>query len=245
MVSSATEGGPSAAPGSPLPFRLVVITDWAIGHDALLARVEAALAAGPGIAVQHRHPGVGARAFLEEGAALATLCARFGASLFVNARLDVALALGAHLHLPAHGLRPRDVRRALPQRWLSVAVHSADEARAAPGADLALVSPVFAPGSKPLDHRPPLGPHGYARLAAELSCPAFALGGITADTLFPGLPGVAVIGGVLSAADPRAAAAALLAGLSANGVETRASTSPPALVDERPCRATPRDDPPA
>jgi hypothetical protein len=33
-----------------LPFRLLIITDWGLG-DALLDRLEAALHAGPGIAV--------------------------------------------------------------------------------------------------------------------------------------------------------------------------------------------------
>jgi thiamine-phosphate pyrophosphorylase len=194
--------------------RLVVITDWSRGADWLLPRLERALEPGPKVAVQHRHVGIDARTFLEEGRALASLCARFGNALFVNGRLDVALALNAHLHLPSRMPPVADFRKWLgPRRWVSVAVHDADEARQASGADLALVSPVFAPGSKRDDPRAPLGVEGYRRLQAALPCPAFALGGVTpasASTL-PGADGFAAISGVLEAEAPADAVRALLA----------------------------------
>ena len=121
--------------------------------------------------------------------------------------------MGAHLHLPAGGLTPGDVRPHLPAgRLVSVAVHDAREAGEARGADLALVSPVFSPGSKPDDTRPTLGPEGFRRLADALPCPALALGGITPERagLLPGAYGFAVISGVLEAEDPVAAAKTLL-----------------------------------
>ncbi|MEW5738272.1 MAG: thiamine phosphate synthase [Myxococcota bacterium] len=195
-----------------LPFRLVVITDWRLPD--LPARVARALEAGPGIAVQHRHPGATDRQFFDEATALAPLCAKANAPLFVNRRLDVALAVGAHLHLPATGLRVADVRPFLPGKWISVAVHDEAEARDAAGADLALVSPVFPPGSKPEDTRPTLGADGLIRLAQGLP-PTFALGGIDAArlrTLGP-IAGAAVISAVLAAEDPRDSAAQLLATL--------------------------------
>ncbi|HET9451130.1 MAG TPA: thiamine phosphate synthase [Aggregicoccus sp.] len=197
---------------SALP-RLVVITDWRLPREQLLRALEQALAAGPGVALQHRHPEAPLRLFLEEARLLAALCERRGNPLFVNGRLDVALLVGAHLHLPAGGLRPADVRPLLPPgRLLSAAVHDAREAADAVGADLALVSPVFSPGSKPQDSRPVLGPAGFGALRAALPCPAFALGGITAQTAaaLPDAAGFAVISGVLGAADPAAAARALL-----------------------------------
>lgn len=196
-------------PDGPLPFRLIVVTDWA--RTDLVARLGAALAAGPGVAVQHRHPDVSGAQFAREAEALATICAQHGAPLFINGRLDVALALGAHLHLPAHGPSVDDVRPHLPRRWLSVAVHDEREARAAQGADLALVSPVFSPRSKPTDTRPTLGSAGLARLAAQVGLPVFALGGVDERSV-RGLAcaGAAVIGAVLDAVDPGAATAALL-----------------------------------
>lgn len=194
----------------PLPFRLLVITDWA--EPLLLPRLEAALRGRRGqVAVQHRHPGQGGRRLLEEGRALQALCEAEGAPLFVNGRLDVALALGAHLHLPAHGLPLAAVRPHLPGgRLVSVAVHGPAEAQA--GADLALVSPVHPPGSKPGDTRPPLGPEGFRALAARLGCPAFALGGLGPGRLagLEGAAGLAVMSAVTAAADPAAAVDALL-----------------------------------
>ncbi len=189
----------------------MVITDWRLPRPKLLAALERALEVGPEVAVQHRHPEAPARQFLEEARVLAALCRARGSPLFINGRLDVALLLGAHLHLPAHGLTPGDVRPHLPApRWVSVAVHDAREAREAHGADLALVSPVFSPGSKPEDTRPVLGPEGFARLAAALPCPALALGGLTPEraAALSGAAGAAVISGVLGAPDPARAARA-------------------------------------
>ncbi len=197
----------------PLP-RLVVITDWRLPRARLLGALERALEAGPGVAVQHRHPDAPARLFLEEARLLAELCRARGAPLFVNGRLDVALLVGAHLHLPAGGLTPSDVRPLLPSgRLVSLAVHDAAEARLAEGADLALVSPVYAPGSKPGDTRAPLGPEGFRSLADALPCPALALGGVNPEraATLRGAAGFAVISAVLEAPSPTEAARALLA----------------------------------
>ncbi len=198
--------------GSELPL-LIVITDWQIPGPRLLAALESALSLGPEVALQHRHPGAADRLLFEEGEQLAKLCGRFGNPLFVNGRLDVALLLGAHLHLPARAIKVGDVRPHLrPGTWISVAVHDADEALDASGADLALVSPVFAPGSKPTDPRPELGPEGFARLAEQTPCRSFALGGIAPGNAerVRGAFGFAAISSVLKDRDPKAAANALL-----------------------------------
>jgi thiamine-phosphate pyrophosphorylase len=150
------------------------------------------------------------RQFFDEAQRVARLCGDTGAPLFINGRLDVALALDAHLHCTSRSLTPRQVRPLLPATALvSTVVHG--EADDAAAADLALVSPVFAPGSKPDDTRPLLGVEGFARLAQRLPCPAFALGGLTttnAGTVKA--PGVAVISAVLRAASPAEAARRLL-----------------------------------
>lgn len=192
---------------------LIVITDWALPRDRLLAAVEALGALGPRVAIQHRHPGASVLQLLQEARVLARICERAGVPLFVNGRLDVALRVDAHLHLPAQGLRPSDARPHLPAgRWISAAVHDATEAANARGADVALVSPVFKPISKE-DPRRPLGVEGLEALAASTSARVFALGGIHAETAarIPERFGLASLGGVLHAADPLQAAKALLA----------------------------------
>jgi thiamine-phosphate pyrophosphorylase len=196
---------------TPLP-RLVLITDFARGEAAVLAAIERALSAGPGLAVQLRYPAAQTRTVFELGEKLKVLCDRAGAMLFASARVDLARALDCHLHLPASALRPSDVRAALGAgKLISCAVHDAEEAERAHGADFALVSPVWPAGSKHDDPRTPLGEDGYRALAAKLACPAYALGGVTPErlkSLRP--PGAAVVSYVLSVEDPAAAARELL-----------------------------------
>lgn len=204
------------------PLRLILITDWSLPAGRLLSTVDAALGVSAEVAVQHRHPGAGTRLFLEEARALRVVVDRHpGRRLFVNGRLDVALLVGADLHLPASAPPARELRPHLPPgRLISAAVHSEAEARDAAGADLALVSPVFSPGSKPGDSRPVLGPEGFRALAERLACPAFGLGGLTAERLpaVRGARGAAVIGAVFGAADPAAATRALLEALPRGGL---------------------------
>lgn len=198
---------------SPPGFRLLLVTDWA--RPDCLARVTDALAAGGPVAVQHRHPGATDRAFFDEGQRLAEACAARGVPLFVNGRLDVALALSAHLHLPTRALAPADVRPRHP-RWLSAAWHPLEEAVPPEGVDLLLASPVAAPGSKPGDARPRLGVDGFHRARALAGpVPVFALGGVDEPALRAladagPVAGAAVVSAVLGAPSPARAVEALL-----------------------------------
>ena len=142
--------------------------------------------------------------------------------VIVNDRVDVALAAGAagaHLgqdDLPLDALRPE----VPPGFLLGVSVGSALEAehvRAWP-ADYWSVGPCFATGNK-ADAGAALGPDGFAALArvAPEGMPVIGIGGITAGTaaqiICAGAAGVAVIGAVLGATDPEAAARELSASL--------------------------------
>lgn len=195
--------------------RLIVVTDWALPEDAHRAALEAVASLGPDVCIQHRDPGAPVRSFLERARWLAALTTRTGAQLAVNGRLDVALLVDAHLHLPVDAPRPREVRPWLASgRWISAAVHSEAELDEARGCDAVLLSPVFAPGSKPGDARPSLGPEGFARLAGIASpLPCFALGGMTPDRLasLVNCQGAAVQSGILQSPDPLAVARAFLA----------------------------------
>ncbi len=84
------------------------------------------------------------------------------------------------------------------------------------GADYVTLSPVFESASKP-GYGPALGPAGLHALAARLTIPVVALGGVgvgnAGTCLGAGAAGVAVMGAVMAAADPGAAAGKLLAAL--------------------------------
>ena len=154
---------------------------------------------------------------------LVGLGAPFGAKVTVNGDLAAARAVGAAgLHLPAGcdiGARLAEARHTLgPGALLGASAHDPDEALATAesGADYVTLSPIFESASKP-GYGPALGPAGLNVLAARLTVPVVALGGIGAGNagacLAAGAAGVAVMGAVMAAADPGAAAKALLAAL--------------------------------
>ncbi|MEX2226976.1 MAG: thiamine phosphate synthase [Dehalococcoidia bacterium] len=137
------------------------------------------------------------------------------AMLFVNSNVDAAIALGADgVHLPERALPTGAVRDRVGERMLiSRAVHSIDAAVRAEraGADVLQAGTLFATQSKP--GAPLLGPNGLSEVCAAVDLPVIAIGGIdaqnAAEALGAGAQGVAVIGAILNADEPREAAAAL------------------------------------
>lgn len=197
----------------PSPPELIVITDWSLPRHQLRAQIEALGGFEGRVALQHRHPGAPVLQFLQEARVLARTCETLGVPLFINGRLDIALRVGAHLHLPSRSLRPADARPLLPgDRWISAAAHDAAELEDAEGADFLLVSPVFRPTSKE-DSRPTLGVAGLEKLAARTQRRIYALGGVTPSSAvsIPSRFGLAAVGAVLHATDAHRAAEVLLA----------------------------------
>lgn len=146
------------------------------------------------------------------------LVAALPVPILVNDRADIALAAGAagaHLgweDIPLESLRPH-----VPAGFLlGLSVGSQEEADRALGlaADYWSIGPCFATPTKG-DAGPPLGPEGFAGLAARApeGLPVIGIGGITARNAAQisgaGAGGVAVIGAVLSAPEPETAARAL------------------------------------
>lgn len=134
--------------------------------------------------------------------------------LFVNDRLDVALAVGAAgVQLGAGSLDPEDARRLQPRWWIGKSVHDVAEAAAAGagGADYLLVGPLYRTATHP--EREPLG---LARLGAivALGLPVIAIGGVTPPRVGAvrraGAYGVAAIRALWDAADPGDAARQML-----------------------------------
>jgi thiamine-phosphate pyrophosphorylase len=120
--------------------------------------------------------------------------------LVVNARIDLAMAARAQgVHLPEADLPVSAARRLLGDRALvGRSVHSiaaALEAQAQ-GADYVVFGPIFASGSHP--EQPPVGIDALRELAAALSVPVLAIGGVDAERaagcMEAGAAGFAAIG---------------------------------------------------
>lgn len=203
--------------GTALVPRLHLITDRRL-VASLPERAAAALAGLPPrtVAVHLREKDLGGRELLALARRLRAACAAAGQLLFVNDRLDVALAAEADgVHLPSAGVPVADARRLLgPGRLLGVSCHSRPdvERAAAGGADYATFSPIFDTPSK-RRYGAPLGVAAL-REAAAVGLPLIALGGIDAgnapEVRAAGAAGVAAIRAWLAADDPAAAVRALL-----------------------------------
>lgn len=138
------------------------------------------------------------------------------ALIVVNDRADVAVAVNADgVHTGADDLPISMVRRVVgPRALLGRTAHDLAEARAAvlDGADCLGVGPCFPSHTKSFAAYAP--PEFLAAVAREIALPAFAIGGITLERIDEimalGYSRVAVASAVTGAADPGAAAAALI-----------------------------------
>lgn len=205
-------------------FALYLITD---GKTYPEERLEQALLGVPAgsVAVQLRNRSLGGAALLRLAERLRVVTRLFGAPLFINDRLDIALAVGADgVHLPGHGLSPRDVRNLAADRLkIFAATHSIAEAQRAAlqGADFVTFGPIWPTPSKPDDPSLPaemrVVPVGTEQLAAAVSAlpvPVFALGGIDtvdrAEECAAVGARIACLRAILSDDDPAIIAAAFL-----------------------------------
>jgi thiamine-phosphate pyrophosphorylase len=207
--------------------RLLLIADGFVSGRAGLAaeaireRIEELVAAGVR-AVQLRDHGIESAAFLEVAEVLVPRLRERAPDvvIFVNGHIELTRRLGALAHVGHRGPSVEEARRQIgPEMLLSFSAHSPTDARRAAqaGADVLLVSPLF----RTLSH--PVGTPGevvllqrtVAALAeANLHPGLYALGGVTPDhvaqCLQAGAHGVAVLSGLLEAADPTEAARAYL-----------------------------------
>ena len=195
-------------------MKVLYVTDRSAVGDARIERVLGELRATPGLLVQLREKSGSDRDLL---ARARSARAALGPSvpLFVNRRLDVALAAGAEgVHLPADGLPPRRVRSASPRGFrVGVSTHSLAQAAHAieEGADLVVIGPIFDTPSK-ASFGPPLGAQALAGLPERVSHGAdvFAIGGIDESRLEELAPfadrisGIAAIRLIQEADDPHA-----------------------------------------
>ena len=190
-------------------LRLIVITDRRLARPReVIEVVTLALRAGAP-AVQLREKALPPRDTLPLAHRLRRDTEAAGALLFVNDRLDLALAVGADgLHLGPNDLPVAAARRIAPPRFLiGYSTDEPDAARAAiaDGADYIGCGAVFSTSSKS-DAGRAIGLECLATVAESVDSPVVAIGGITparAGGVFSaGAAGCAVVSAVMAAPDP-------------------------------------------
>ena len=196
--------------------RVYLVTDrHATAGRSLAAVVREALAAldgaplpRPAVAVQLREKDLGGRALVSLGRDLRSITADAGVRLYINDRVDVALALGADgVHLGGGALPRADVKAIAPHLGLAVSTHSVAEVAAlgaGPPVDFCVFGPVFETPSKQR-YGQPLGLPALQQACAT-GVPVVAIGGIderrAAACATAGASGVACIRAILSAPSP-------------------------------------------
>jgi thiamine-phosphate diphosphorylase len=196
---------------APLP-RLHAITDERIARRADLDHVARALssAGGANLALHARGRALSGAEHYDFSFQLSNR----PSPLFVNDRLDVALALNAvGVQLGIGSLPVSAARRLDTAWWIGKSVHDLAEAEAAQaeGADYLLVGPVYATGTHP--GRAPIGLDTLGRIA-RLDLPVIAIGGIDTERArevkAAGAYGAAAIRALWESADPEGSACWML-----------------------------------
>ena len=135
----------------------------------------------------------------------------YGAKVLVNARADIAAAVGAAgVHLTEHSMPVAAARRIMgDEAIIGMSAHSAEgvEAAEGDGADFVVFGPVFYTPSHP--EMAPLGLRVLEQVTSRVRLPVFAVRGITPETaaqcLAAGARGVAARSAVAGAASVRSA----------------------------------------
>jgi len=199
-------------------FDLYLVTDRKLtqGRD-LLWVLERALNGGVK-AIQLREKDLSGKELFTLAERISRLCEKYQAQLFINDRVDVALAVdAAGVHLGEASM-PISAARALigANRSIGVSTHSLEGARRAEqeGADFVVFGPVYFTPSK-ADYGNPQGLRALQIIVENISLAVYAIGGIKAENLLEtrtaGSRGVALISAIMNADDPEHAAKQILA----------------------------------
>jgi thiamine-phosphate pyrophosphorylase len=196
----------------PATLRLCLVTDRDLSRGRSLIDVVGAAVQGGVTMVQLREKTAPTRAFLEEARALKALLAPHGVPLIINDRVDIALAVEADgVHVGQTDMPVEMVRALLGPSaiiGLSITNHQQISSPDAALPDYLGLGPLYLQQTKP-NAATPLGVEGFRALRAATTKPVVAIGGLKADNSAPvlaaGANGLAVVSGIVSAPDVRAA----------------------------------------
>ena len=195
--------------------QLLLVTDRALARRPLAEIVAAALTAGCRW-VSLREKDLPEDEQIPLLRTLLPLVHKHGARLVLHGEASLAKLAGADgVHLPS-GSDAAAARTLLgPGKLIGVAIHTVTEAAAIDpqAADYALAGPAFETPSKP-GYGPEIGRKGLLEIARAARVPVLAIGGINTarvgEVIAVGCAGVAVMGGVMRAADPAREVGALI-----------------------------------
>lgn len=171
----------------------------------LYMALETVLAAGVK-AVQLREKDLSQKELFDMAVWMRELTSEYGALLFVNDRIDVALSVGADgVHLGQGSLPVSAARKIFGGKLLTGAsAHSVQEASDAEqdGADYITIGPLYETTSKPM-YGNPLGIDTLRAVKRRVGIPVYGIGGIRLENVREvreaGADGIAVISGILAA----------------------------------------------
>src|SRR5512143_1026978 len=193
-------------------FKLYLITDRKVAKMPLPAAVRLALKGGVR-AVQVREKDLPVRQLLVIAEELRRITRESNAKLFINDRVDVAVAVEADgVQLGHNSMPPKAVRKIVGEKMLiGVSTHSLAEAvnAAEAGADLITLGPIFVTPSK-MKYGEPLGVEAIGIVKKHIRIPVFGLGGIRntdiAQVMQAEADGIAMISAIFTADDIQSAA---------------------------------------
>jgi thiamine-phosphate diphosphorylase len=201
-----------------LPRLFIVTDDEVVGRSDFNELAKGVLAAADDRCALHvRARQLKGWRFLELARQLGAAARLSGAGLWINDRVDVALAARADgVQLGSRSMTTESTRRLLGRdAWIGRSIHSAEEALTA-DADVLVLGNLYLTDSHP--GRPSLG-LAPVREATGAPRPIVGIGGITpertGEVIEAGAWGIAVVGGIWQAPDPIAAVGHYLRALEA------------------------------
>ncbi|MCK4910258.1 MAG: thiamine phosphate synthase [Thermodesulfovibrionales bacterium] len=194
-----------------LDFHVYLVTNRKIHPGMNLLEATEQAVKGGVRAIQLREKDLKTRDLLRVAYELRSLTLKADARLFINDRVDIAIAIEADgVQLGQKSIPPYAVRRIASRLIIGVSCHSMEEAMRAQsqGADFITLGPVYPTISKP--GMKPLGMDTLETVARKLSIPVFGIGGITNENIKEvidrGAFGGALISGIFGAKDIKQAA---------------------------------------